>query len=1189
MSKKLFTRILVLAFATNVFINISNAQSDYPLSANAASLSKLENTEVNIFTGMPVISIPVYNYGHNSGLNLNISLDYFSGGIRNNETPSTTGLGWSLKAVDGAVLRYVRGTPDDLPNKGFLYSEGIPNDFDSVAQTYYKGQKDAQQDVFQFYAPGISGKFLIGKNKKIILFPISKLRIIYYVSPDDSSSIVSFTIINEQGIKYVFNEAESSTRSSIHYCSAWHLKYMVSPFGTDTIKFTYKSMIVSNIKSAHPDNVFTFFENTLVDSLQESSSSTVSTITKKISSITFPDQKKLVFVYDPWILYDGNDFALNSIHVMDSVFRYGFQFEWYYWYRPSLKGFRTYTSKVINPGYRFVYTSPYPAFGAAADTIQNSFDHWGFYNGAHNGSVRYPYVEGICTNGANREPSADANKSSLSEIHDPEGGVTYYKFENNTIYKQYKTVLQSRRINCNSPDTLVTNITTGHVVNSSDKFTLRFSNRYIFKNGYPFSGSGNMLVIISDTNNNRMYSTTVNLYDLFDNRKLTITCSNLPTGNYRFKTFLSGTTINIRSLFIYVGWETEKSIPLSTLVVGGIRIKQISHYDPITGKTDTLSTYKYRMTSGYTSGFSATIPIYDYPYETIEYVYSDTIETNYTQIHCNPLNEMSYTGGSLVGYKRVEVIKGSDYNNNGKEVYEFTDFDDANANITPSVFPFLPINQRSWIIGLPKIISVFNKKGRLIGKSVNQYDTINIKYTDTAFKSLKLGLIATSYIGHKDTATSFTNEFAGTFYYPETGKVNLSKTTKTIYDPVQIGLEHSTEQEFQYDSNYNLIKIISSYNKSKNLKLEHRIYYPYNYTIGGTIGLLRDSCIYTPVSSEDWITGDSIPRLLSASVTDFQQLPRGYIKPASVYTLKSNKPLPISTIGNFDSSKLVRDTVRIKKDQIFATYDLSGNCLEIKNPATNQSASEIYDYNSLLSIAKITNASSSDVAYTSFESDGMGNWHIPTYTPNKTASITGGQSYNLSSGAIYKSNLNDSIQYILTFWKKDSSSITVSNSSNNEILADQNGWKLCSQIISSTDSVSVSGTGIIDELRLYPKDANMVTYTFEPMIGITSTCSENNLITYNIYDSINRPVAVLDQNRNIIKKYKYHYNFTPRNFNSPDTVYAGTMEKNATTGELMWKCFYYLRYQDEIMNDETPEADDDKCSQHPEQHVFPID
>jgi YD repeat-containing protein len=72
--------------------------------------------------------------------------------------------------------------------------------------------------------------------------------------------------------------------------------------------------------------------------------------------------------------------------------------------------------------------------------------------------------------------------------------------------------------------------------------------------------------------------------------------------------------------------------------------------------------------------------------------------------------------------------------------------------------------------------------------------------------------------------------------------------------------------------------------------------------------------------------------------------------------------------------------------------------------------------------------------------------------------------------------------------------------------------------------VSITGSGIIlDELRLYPIDAQMTTYTYSPLVGMTSSCSVNSLTTYYEYDGLNRLLRIRDVDGNIIKQYDYQY------------------------------------------------------------------
>jgi hypothetical protein len=51
----------------------------------------------------------------------------------------------------------------------------------------------------------------------------------------------------------------------------------------------------------------------------------------------------------------------------------------------------------------------------------------------------------------------------------------------------------------------------------------------------------------------------------------------------------------------------------------------------------------------------------------------------------------------------------------------------------------------------------------------------------------------------------------------------------------------------------------------------------------------------------------------------------------------------------------------------------------------------------------------------------------------------------------------------------------------------------------------------------------MVTYTYNPLIGISNQCDMNNRVSYYEYDNVGRLNIVRDQDRNIVKKYCYDY------------------------------------------------------------------
>jgi hypothetical protein len=69
----------------------------------------------------------------------------------------------------------------------------------------------------------------------------------------------------------------------------------------------------------------------------------------------------------------------------------------------------------------------------------------------------------------------------------------------------------------------------------------------------------------------------------------------------------------------------------------------------------------------------------------------------------------------------------------------------------------------------------------------------------------------------------------------------------------------------------------------------------------------------------------------------------------------------------------------------------------------------------------------------------------------------------------------------------------------------------------------------IQSITTNPGDnARTTSYTYKPLVGVTSITDPNGLSSYYDYDVFNRLKIVKDQDQNIIKRYRYHYqNETP--------------------------------------------------------------
>lgn len=183
----------------------------------------------------------------------------------------------------------------------------------------------------------------------------------------------------------------------------------------------------------------------------------------------------------------------------------------------------------------------------------------------------------------------------------------------------------------------------------------------------------------------------------------------------------------------------------------------------------------------------------------------------------------------------------------------------------------------------------------------------------------------------------------------------------------------------------------------------------------------------------------------------------------------------------------------------------------------------IYDPNSWQPSAMITNATSGQVAYSSFENSNQGGW---TYNSAGVAgdgtAVTGKYFFNLSNNnSITKQGLNTALFYQVTLWAR-SGDVSVNGQSGVELYSG-NGWKLLQFNIGQVSSVSVTGNTQIDELRLMPVDARMTTTVYDPVLRTKiAECDANNRLMYYEYDSWGRLNLIRDENMNVIKTNEYN-------------------------------------------------------------------
>jgi hypothetical protein len=253
-------------------------------------------------------------------------------------------------------------------------------------------------------------------------------------------------------------------------------------------------------------------------------------------------------------------------------------------------------------------------------------------------------------------------------------------------------------------------------------------------------------------------------------------------------------------------------------------------------------------------------------------------------------------------------------------------------------------------------------------------------------------------------------------------------------------------------------------------------------------------------------------------------------------TLKNNAPLSLmrENYYSFYPNVLKPQTIVVKNGSHpedvavrHHTYDIKGNILSASKE-NNVRMSYIWDSKTHFANAIVKNATEQEIAYTSFETDAKGNWNNYTGTITTAASSalppTGKKYYNLGSGNDLSKTVTIGKKYIISYWRN---SITPFNVNGGTVTykagATINGWTYHEHTLTaSSSSVVITGTGAIDEVRLYPEGAAMTTYTYQPLCGVTTQCDENNRATYYEYDHLSRLKQIRDQYRNVLKKYCYN-------------------------------------------------------------------
>jgi hypothetical protein len=639
----------------------------------------------------------------------------------------------------------------------------------------------------------------------------------------------------------------------------------------------------------------------------------------------------------------------------------------------------------------------------------------------------------------------------------------------------------------------------------------------------------------------------------------------LPPGKYVIRFFAaSAYNTSLQDVAWTFSYYTKEGTPASYssqsntyTIGGGLRIKRIIDHDGFDPANDKVKRFMYHyqtdnnndgIAEEYSYGKRMSKPGYSYFRPVWMHIeYCDLVchhwfgwSSHLMRSSDSNIPLSGSAGGAVVGYDRVTVLEGEN-GENGKTVYQYINVPDIinpyNDNnglpIRPPFGSAIPEQLNGSLIKQIEYTADGKKVKEVTNTYTSQQDNENTifgmepradeKYiADAASNALSTDLV----LPCDQTLVS---------YWSQKSVWNcLSSSNEKLYASGDDSKFLETTTSYFYDEPSHLLPTRVVTSNSKGEIITTRTAYPLSYTIStasdalaqGIVNLQSRHIINSPIEKYVQIANSdgSNTRITSGIVTAYgSALPL----PAIAYTTETTSPILNFTALAINSGNASLD-IRYQPKIYFDRYDGYGNLVQ-QHKANDIPSAYIWDYNSSLPIAECTNATSGEIAYTSFEWDGTGNWSgISSVFIQSTGGVTGSKCYSQNNFSISKSGLNASKEYTVSYWSKNGAySVTGTQAGYPKALlaSSINGitWGLFEHLVTGQNVVTISGSGAIDELRLYPKNALMSTYCYTPLVGINTLCNPGNHLSFYEYDGLGRLQLVRDQDYNILKKYEYKY------------------------------------------------------------------
>ncbi len=1146
-------QLIILGALVILLVNAANAQNPpppdpklpviLPPSPEAASITKGGDLNVGLYNGAAQAAIPIYEIKLKD-FTLPISLNYGSNGTKVDEIPSRVGMNWSLNA-GGVITRSVNGRPDDLstrrPPPAYLGSDftSLNYYYDVTVET---NNYDSEPDEFHISGPGLSGKFILDNTNQPILIPHGNLKI----QMNGLNPFNEIIVTNTEGVKFRFggiatevttNHTVGGKLQALTSISTGFFLNRIELLNGDFIQFNYSVIstkqytgVTQSVRYGRQPTTEPTCGNIPCDigflNYNESASSTTYN-SLLLNSISASNGTTVNFTYENRP-DNGGDKRLTTITVSGSsvIKNYKLAYEdQTIWSNYTSNNFGSYNKRFFLKELKTIL----PQTNGVVDTLRHKLeyidisglpqrlstaqDNFGYFNGK-GGSYMLPagYGDFGSYGVADRSPDGNyAMKGMLQKITFPTGGYQLFEYEpnntftsglspaNNTVVSVYGQGSGATGIN------VFTNSTIAPVRDQTAKLNISATiSPSCVSCQAPEIGVDNFVEV--KIFNLTTSTTTAILYRRFqDFISETRTLNLLANNTYKIELKVRGDYCYGNVEFTYDPLTAPVYVPVYKQE-SGIRVKNIKNYDHITNKFNNRY-FRYSFLNNLSGSSGIPITAFKYiakGYNKIECGIQNTYAVCPSEILSSNSNAQQYLyDNSPFVYEAVLESDDPNFANGVAEhIYEATSFTWGQQILGNEGLGYFPANTNTYYNGFEKATRYYNQSLTLKKEANNYY------HVDQAVnKELRSVIVRKKYDMLPPTVPISSDEidpYDVTYYLYQSNWIQQDSTVTKEYD--ENGRVQYSKAAYYYGTPANIAaaRVENINSKGELLKVENKF--------------VTDFPAALPYS-----------RMISFNMISPVVESKTYNNSNLTYTT-NNIYYDFSINQNAGTPVIIKPkTVQVQKGATgplesrlqFYSYDDKGNPVELAKEKDTK-VFYIWDYNKEYPVAEIKNSDAGSAAYTSFESDGKGNWSF-TGTPVSDATApTGKKVYDPALGPITKS-ISTAGNYIVTYWSKNGAKSV--NGSSSAAARNISGWVYYEHklTLAAGATVTVSGSGVIDELRLYPEKALMTTMTYEPLIGITSQCDPNNRMSYYEYDPFNRLIVIRDHDKNIIKKICYNY------------------------------------------------------------------